>query len=110
MITLPNQPLSLTLDREPVVVVAALLHLSITTVTGDEALTLEENLAPAPGAASATEWMLYLPTPAPLTAMVTAVADKHANLSASEPPDDAETSMDQTAAAIDLDALARRNT
>jgi hypothetical protein len=96
------------LDRDALVVIAAQMHLSITTVSGDGALSLEENLAAVPGAASATEWLLYLPTPAPLTDMVTVIADKHANLSAAEPPEDAETTTDRTAAAVDLDALARR--
>jgi hypothetical protein len=98
------------LDRDSVVVVAAQMHLAITTVTGDGALTLEENLDAVPGAAAATEWTLYLPTPAPLTAMVTSVAKKHPNLSTSEPPEDAEPASDRSVAAVDLDALARRET
>jgi hypothetical protein len=77
-------------------------------VIGDGALSLEENLTAVPGAASATEWTLYLPAPAPLTDMVTGVADKHANLSAAEPPDGAESPTDRAAATVDLDALARR--
>lgn len=96
------------LDGEPLVLVAGQMHLSITTVTGDGALTLEENLDAVPGAASASEWTLYLPTPAPLTEMVSAIAKKHPNLSSDEPPDDAEAPADRSAAAVDLDALARR--
>jgi len=95
-------------DRDPLVVVAAQMHLSITTVSGDDALSLEENLEAVPGPASATEWTLYLPTPAPLTEMVTGIARRHANLSAEEPPDDADAPADRTAAAVDLAALARR--
>jgi hypothetical protein len=95
------------LDTNTLVVVAAALHLSITTVSGDRALTFEENLAAVPGAASATEWTLFLPTPDPLAAMVTKVADSHPNLSVAEPP--AENADEKTAsAALDLDALARR--
>jgi hypothetical protein len=96
------------LDRDPLVLIAAQMHLSITTVTGDDALSLEENLEAVTGAASATEWTLYLPTPAPLTEMVTGVAKRHPNLSAEEPPDDAEVPADRTAATVDLAALARR--
>lgn len=94
------------LDTNPLVLVAAALHLSITTVSGDRALTLEENLAAAPGAAAATEWTLYLPTPDPLGAMVKGVADSHPNLSVDEPPSDG--AAEEASAALDLDALARR--
>jgi hypothetical protein len=96
------------LDRDAVVVVAAQLHLSITTVTGDGALSLEENLVAVPGAASATEWTLYLPTPAPLGELVTTVAAKHPNLSVETPPADAESTSDRSAATVDLGAFARR--
>lgn len=94
------------LDTNPLVLVAAALHLSITTVSGDGALTLEENLAAVPGAASATEWTLYLPTPDPLGGMVKDVADSHPNLSVDEPPGDS--AAEEASAALDLDALARR--
>jgi hypothetical protein len=95
------------LDRHALVLVAASLHLSVTTVTGDRALALDENLATVPGAASATTWTLYLPTPDPLAATVTAVAKRHERLSAEAPPDDAGTEA-KTASMIDLDAFARR--
>jgi hypothetical protein len=96
------------LDRDALVVVGAQLHLSITTLTGDGALSLAENLAAVPGAASATEWMLYLPTPAPLGELVAAVAAKHPNLTVETPPVDAESTADRSAATVDLGALARR--
>src|SRR4051812_33856486 len=70
------------LDRHSLVLVAASLHLSVTTVSGDRALVLDENLATVPGAAGATIWTLYLPTPDPLAATVTAVAKQHSRLSA----------------------------
>jgi hypothetical protein len=95
------------LDRDALVLVAASLHLSITSVSGDRALTLEENLAAVPGAANATTWTLYLPTPDPLAATVAAVAKRHARLSAEEPPSDAQAD-EKAAAMVDLDALARR--
>jgi hypothetical protein len=98
------------LDTNALVLIAGALHLSITSVTGDRALTLEENLAAVPGAASATEWTLYLPTPDPLGAMIDAIAKSHSCLSADEPPaDSADTSGQASAAALDLDALARRS-
>lgn len=98
------------LDKNALVLVAGALHLSITTVTGDPALTLEENLAAVPGAALATEWTLYLPTPEPLGAMVSEIAKSHPCLSADEPPtDSADASTPTSASALDLDALARRS-
>lgn len=94
------------LDRDPGVLVAAVLHLSITTVSGDRALTLDENLAPVPGAATATTWTLYLPPADPLADLVKATAAKHERLSADEPPEDA--AAEASAASVDLEALARR--
>jgi hypothetical protein len=96
------------LDANALVVIAAALHLSITTVSGDRALTLEENLDAVPGAATATEWTLYLPTPDPLAAMVTKVADSHPNLSVAEPPAESAQASETASAALDLDALAKR--
>lgn len=95
------------LDTHPLVLVAGALHLSMTTVSGDGALTLEENLAAVPGTASASDWTLYLPTPDPLGPMVTKVAESHRNLSVGEAP--AETASAKAASSLaDLDALARR--
>lgn len=98
------------LDVNPLVLVAGALYLSITTVSGDRALTLEENLAAVPGAASATEWTLYLPTPDPLGAMVNEIAGSHPRLSVAEPPGDTDTAAAEAASSlVDLDALARRD-
>jgi hypothetical protein len=94
------------LDREPLVLVGAPVHLSITTVSGDRALTLEENSS-VPGGASIEGWTLYLPTPEPLSASVRATAASHSRLSASEPPSDAEQSAKATSF-LDRGALARR--
>ena len=41
------------LERSPVVLVADPVHLSIYTVSGVEALSIEENLGPVPGGSSA---------------------------------------------------------
>lgn len=73
-------------DKSPVTVVAADLHLSINTVSGDKALALEENLNYVPGAAKAREWMIYLPTPAPLGSVVENIVATDAHLSSADPP------------------------
>lgn len=92
------------LDREPVVLVAGPVHLTILTVSGDGALAQVEP-ASVPGAALATSWMLYLPSPAPLTDSVAAIAANHVNLSTGEP---LEEELAPAAASIDRAALARR--
>jgi hypothetical protein len=94
------------LDREPLVLVGAPVHLSVTTVSGDRALTLDENLD-VPGGASIEDWTLYLPTPQPLSASVRAAAATHARLSTGEPPSEAEHSA-QATSFLDRGALARR--
>ena len=77
------------LDTHPLVLVAGPVHLSITTASGVAATTLDENLQPVPGAATATVWTVYLPTPDPLGDAVRAVVAGSPNLSAEEPPADA---------------------
>jgi hypothetical protein len=94
-------------DQHPLVLVAAVLHLSVTTVSGDSALTLDENLNPVPGASSATTWTLYLPTPDPLAGLVRATAKQHARLSAEAPPATADAETKATSP-VDFDALSRR--
>lgn len=82
------------LDREPIVVVAGALHLSITTVSGDEAFAVEENLNAVPGVGSAVDWTVHLPAAEPLTAAVCSAAASSPHLSADPAPDqvDAEAS------------------
>lgn len=77
------------LDRHPITVVAGDLHLSLTTVSGDSALTLQENLNPVMGATKAASWRVYLPTPDPLGDAVRAATKGDANLSADDPPGEA---------------------
>jgi hypothetical protein len=98
------------LRHHPLILVAAELHLSITSVSGDKAPTLDENLDAVPGAASATEWTLYLPTPDPLGSVVERAAKGHARLSCETPPDDTDdrATGQSSAAALDLDALLKR--
>jgi len=96
-------------DRYPLVIVADSIHLSITTVSGQAAIGLDENLEPVPGGASATGWTVYLPTPDPIGDAVRAAVADQSHLSADEPPVDAENKSASTSAeVVDLDALARR--
>jgi hypothetical protein len=96
------------LDRHPLVVVGAPVHLSITTVSGDGALALEENLKVL-GGTSIEEWTIYLPTPDPLGASVRAAAASHNRLSSDEPPADTEEQA-STSSIRDRDAFAKRVT
>jgi hypothetical protein len=93
------------LEQNPIVLVAEPVRLSIYTASGAAAVTLEENLAPVPGGASAAEWLVYVPTPDPLaTEVETAIAGR-AHLSTEQP---ARTVVKAAASGdlIDLDALA----
>ena len=95
------------LDRHPITVVAGDLHLSLTTVSGDPALGLEENLGAVMGATKATSWKVYLPTPEPLAAAVRAAAGTDANLSAEEPPAKTSKAAEAGAGLLDTEALRR---
>lgn len=92
------------LDRHPVTLVAAPVHLSIFTVSGDDALGTDDP-EHVVGAATATDWTLYLPSPDPLGAIVEDAVRSHPNLSADEPPGDVPTSA--AGPSIDREALAR---
>ncbi|RKS07020.1 hypothetical protein DFP74_2671 [Nocardiopsis sp. Huas11] len=94
------------LHKHPITLVAGKVHCEITTVSGTAALTLEENLNPVPGAAGADNFMIYLPSPAPLQEQVKAVADKHARLSDAVPPAP-ETKVANSGPLIDREALRR---
>jgi hypothetical protein len=99
------------LDRHAVVVAADPVDLSIITVSGAAALTLEENLGPVPGGASATNWMVYLPAPEPLAAAVRRAIAGSTYLRAGDPAARAAVkTAGPTAGAglVDLEALARR--
>ena len=94
------------LDRTPVVLVAGSVHCEITTVSGTTALRAEENLNAIPGAAAATSFTIYLPTPDPLTRLVADAAATHPRLSAAAPPAP-EQQARGGAALVDTDALRR---
>ena len=90
------------------------MYCTISTVSGTAALSLEENLNPIPGGASAETFMIYLPAPAPavLAQAVKDAAKTSPHLSADAPPEPAGEATAARASTgvgvIDLDALARR--
>lgn len=92
------------LDKHPLIVVASDLHLSLTTVSGDAALSLDENLSPVMGAAEAETWTLYLPSPSPLENAVRDIAAKDDHLSSEDPPTSAG-ARQAPASLVDRDAL-----
>jgi len=94
------------LDRHPLVFVAGAVHCEITTVSGTEALNADENPNVIPGAATATTFTIFLPSPEPLAKVVAEAAAGHARLSVEAPP----APQQRTAAAtgtplVDTDAL-----
>jgi hypothetical protein len=95
------------LETHPLVIVAGRLWLEIRTVSGDDALTLEENLGPVPGAADAEHFVVFLPSPAPLASFVKDVVEGDDHLSADEPTAANESRADGRTTALDETALAR---
>jgi hypothetical protein len=94
------------LEGHPLVLVADDLWLEIATVSGGSALSLEENLNPVPGGASASDWTLHVPQVEPMAKLVRTTVKGHDHLSAKEPT--AITERATTASAsVDLDALER---
>lgn len=100
------------LDRQPLTLIAEPVYCTISTVSGTAALSLEENLNPIPGGASAETFMIYLPAPAVMAQAVQDAAKTSPHLSADAPPEPAGEATAARAGAgvgvIDLDALARR--
>jgi hypothetical protein len=94
------------LENDSITLVAENLYVKITTVSGDRALTLQENLAPVPGGASAQDWKLHLPPCEPLAAQVRAAAKTHDRLSAKPPTAPSERAI-ASVDAVDHDALRR---
>ena len=95
------------LETDPLVIVAGQLWLELNTVSGDDALTLEENLNPVPGAADAQDFMIFLPSPAPLATLVKNVVNGDDCLSADDPVPPHEASADGRTTTLDKTALAR---
>lgn len=96
------------LSDEPLVLRALPLQLEITVSLGDAALHGEERLGKVPGAATATEWGLFVPDPEPFTAEVRATVARHFALSAGKAPAEQELAEASGAGfAVDADALRR---
>jgi hypothetical protein len=95
------------LEKNPVVLVADPVHLSVYTVSGVEALSIEENLSPVPGGSSTSTWKVHLPAPEPLTADIAAAIADSDHLTIETPPSTVVKSA-TSAEVLDLDALARR--
>jgi hypothetical protein len=77
------------LDDEPLVLVAPPVHLSVRTVSGDDALTLADT-GDVPGGAGIDEWTIHLPPTDPLAEVVRAAAAASRRLSAEPAPEQAE--------------------
>lgn len=95
-------------DHRPLVVLADPVHLSITTVSGDSALTLDENLAPVPGGTSAIEWTVYLPVPEHLRDAAMPIIDGEVHLSLDPPSVVTKAAAGQSGPVVDVGAVARR--
>ena len=91
------------LDEQPLVLVAGDLHCEIKTVSGTAAFTVEENLNPIPGAASAASFTIHLPSPVPLADVVSDAVAKHPRLSDAVPT--ARTASTAPTPLVDLGAL-----
>lgn len=96
------------LTGDPVVLRALPLQLEITVTMGNSALSGEERLGKAPGAATATEWAIYIPDPEPWRAQICTVAKKHHALHSGPAPFEPQAAATlSTGAAIDPAALRR---
>lgn len=93
-------------EADPLVLIAGDLWLEITTVSGDAALTLEENLNPVPGGASAEGWTLHLPAGGPLAKFVKDLAKSEPNISSDEPSANAARAVRETESVLSDTALA----
>jgi hypothetical protein len=95
------------LESSPIILVAGQLWLEIVTVSGDRALTVEENLNPVPGAATADEWIVHLPAAGSLARIVKDLAKTHDHLSSAEPQAQEVSEGTQKVGALNEAALAR---
>ena len=102
------------LESKGLVLVVDGLHLTISVMTADAALKVEENLNPVPGGASATEeWILYLPQAGALDVSIVAAVEKSVHLSADSPPTSAPAAKVEGSSGkslIDLEALRKMGT
>ena len=96
-------------EKSPLVLVAGGMWLEIATVSGDTALTLEENVNPVPGAASARDWTLHLPQVEPAAKLVRTAVKGRAHLSTEKPValKETEDTGRRQGSPLDLEALKR---
>jgi len=100
------------LGSNPLTLVAEPLYLTITTTEGAAAISgvEEENLNPVPGGTTATDWMIYLPTPAGLAGLVQDVVSVSVHASAAAPPAEPDTKeATSSGVGFDLRRLDPRN-
>lgn len=92
------------LDRQPLTLTAAPLHLTINTCSGEGALRAleEENLNPVPGAAIASNWMLYIPRPDGIAPLIDDVTTDLINVS-TDPAPASSTTESKASTAVDID-------
>jgi hypothetical protein len=96
------------LDTHPIILVAGSVNCTIGTVSGTAALSLEENLSPIPGAASATGFTVHLPVTDPLADLIRATARRSPHLSAGPPDPQAGQGDGGRRDLVDFEALSRR--
>jgi hypothetical protein len=98
------------LDSRPMALVDGDLHVDLQFINGDASFTVEENLAPIPGGATATtNWKVYVNPPTHLAAVVDAACAGSAHLVRGTAPAAVEStsSSRQGSWEIDPDALRR---
>ena len=100
------------LEKHELVLVADPLELVINTVSGTEALSLDENLNEVPGAGSAVDWNLWLPEVDPLIAWLESAVQGDRHLHIGHPDQDGVGQANGDGAAkrhgdVDLDAFRR---
>ena len=96
------------LERDPITLVATPLYLTVDTVSGELAFNVDERESSVTGAAAASDWELWLPEPATMTAWVRDAVSGHPRLKAGTPPDpQLAKAADPAAASIDMDAFRR---
>lgn len=95
------------LDRQPITLIAGTVDCTIGTVTGTRAFDVEENMNAVPGAGTAADFTVHLPSPEPHDGLVRSVADSHPRLSAEQPSTQAYEASAGNGPIIDLAALER---
>lgn len=97
------------LEDSSIVLAADPLRVEITVVCGDGALALKEKLGKVPGAATATDWTLHVPAPAPIGSWIEQALDGLEHLKTERASAQASSSSagQLESADIDPDALRR---